>query len=103
MRAKWRRTAYLLLVHVMPAIVYNDIESSTALTNDSLQEIRICLVACEDGGLISSIQPFVNALLVVLDEVEVDVGQVFEPGIIRRSGSIVGIATKSNLQKPISK
>ena len=77
-----------LLVHLVPAVVDDDVEVAARLLDELAQEGAVGLVAREDGRLVGLVLPLLRAGGVVLDVIEVDVGEELEPGVIRLPGAI---------------
>jgi hypothetical protein len=87
-----------LLRHRVPAVVHDDVEVAARLGDEALQERDVGLVAREDRRARGARGPLRGTLCVVLDVVQVDVREVFEPGVVRRSRPIAHVAAKANLQ-----
>lgn len=75
----------------MSAIVDNDIKQAICgcLGGKLGKKRGVCLVTDKHMGVGGFVLVLLRALAVVLDKIEIYAGQVFEPGVVRRSGAIV--------------
>lgn len=81
----------------MSAIVDDDVEIAAGFCEKFLQERNVCLVAGEYRRACGARGPFLGTGCVVLDIVQVDVREEFEPGVVRCPRPIVHVAAEANL------
>ena len=65
----------------MAPIIDDDVKISPSLLHEAIQELNIGLIAREYGRLGCISSPFLRTGCIVLNEVQIDILEVFEPGI----------------------
>jgi hypothetical protein len=75
----------------VPSVVDNDIEQAACrgFGSELGEEDGVCLIADENTCVGGFVLVLLGALRIVLDEVEVDEWQIFEPSVVRRPGAII--------------
>ena len=90
--------ARLLLIHAVAAVVDDDIEAVPRLFDEAVEEGDVGLVAGEHCRARRLVRPLRGARGVVLDIVQIDVGEVFQPGVIARARAVVHVAAEADLE-----
>jgi hypothetical protein len=82
----------------MSTSIDDDIKVNSGFLHKRIQKINICLVAGEDSRLGHVLGPLLRAGGVGFDEVEVDVGEVFQPGVEAGARAVGHVAVETYLE-----
>jgi len=82
----------------MTTIINNNIELASRLDNKPVQKGHIRLVPCKNSSSLRQVRPQRSARSIILDIVQVDIGEVFKPSILRMTWSIAHVAAETDFE-----